>query len=54
MTGGRQETSRNAQTEVDGQYRVRSDMKGHQLDPKVTQNREARRNAIIAIDPGEA
>ena len=32
--------------------RVRSDMKKHQLDPKLGQNREAWRNAVMAIDPG--
>ncbi len=32
---------------------VRSDLKQHQLDPKLTQNREGWRNAIIAIDPGQ-
>ena len=36
--GGREETSRQAQTEVDGQ---------HQLDPKLAPNREAWRNAVI-------
>ena len=33
--------------------RVRSDMKEHQLDPKLGQNREAWRNAVMAIDPGQ-
>ena len=31
--------------------RVRSDLKQHQLDPKLTQNREAWRKAVMAIDP---
>ena len=31
--------------------RVRSDLKQHQLDPKLTQNREGWRKAIMAIDP---
>ena len=33
--------------------RVRSDLKQHQLDPKLTQNREAWRKAIMVIDPGQ-
>ena len=33
--------------------RVRSDLRQHQLDPKLAQNREAWRNAIMAIDPGQ-
>ena len=33
--------------------RVRSDLKQHQLDPKLAQNREAWRKAIMAIDPGQ-
>ena len=33
--------------------RVRSDLKQHQLDPKLTQNREGWRKAIMAIDPGQ-
>ena len=32
---------------------VRSDMKQHQLDPKLAQNRETWRKAIMAIDPGQ-
>ena len=32
--------------------RVRSDLKQNQLDPKLAQNREARRKAVMAIDPG--
>ena len=31
--------------------RVRSGVKEHQLDPKLAQNREAWRNAVIGIDP---
>ena len=30
--------------------RVRSDLKQHQLDPKLAQNREAWRNKVMAID----
>ena len=30
--------------------RVRSDMKEHQLNPKLARNQEAWRNAVIAID----
>ena len=33
--------------------RVRSDMKEHQLDQTLAQNREAWRNVAMAIDPGE-
>ena len=33
--------------------RVQSDLRQHQLDPKLAQNREAWRNAIMAIDPGQ-
>ncbi len=33
--------------------RVRSDLKQHQLDPNLTQNREGWRKAIMAIDPGQ-
>ena len=33
--------------------RVRSDLKHHKLDPKLAQNREARRKAIMAIDHGQ-
>ena len=33
--------------------RVRSDLRQHQLDPKLAQNREAWRKAIMAIDPGQ-
>ena len=32
---------------------VRSDMKEHQLDPKLAQNTEAQRKAVMAIDPGK-
>ena len=30
--------------------RVRNDLRQHQLDPKLAQNREAWRNAVMAID----
>ena len=33
--------------------RVRSDLRPRQLDPKLAQNREAWRNAVRAIDPGQ-
>ncbi len=33
--------------------RVWSDMKENQLDPKLAQNREAWRKAVMAIDPGQ-
>ena len=33
--------------------RVLSNLKQHQLDAKLAQNREARRKAIMAIDPGQ-
>ena len=33
--------------------RVRSDLRQHQLDPKLAQNRETWRKAIMAIDPGQ-
>ena len=33
--------------------RERSDLKQHQLDPKLAQNREGWRKAIMAIDPGQ-
>ena len=32
---------------------VRSDLRQHQLDPKLAQNREAWRKAVMAIDPGQ-
>ena len=34
--------------------RVRSDLRQHQLDPKLAQNREAWRKAVMAIGPGSA
>ena len=49
--GGREETSRKAQIEVDGQSAERFERT--QLNPKLTQNREAWRKAIMAIDPGK-
>ena len=33
--------------------RMLSDLKQHQLDPKLAQNREGWRKAIMAIDPGQ-
>ena len=33
--------------------RVRSDLKQHKLDPKLAQNLEGWRKAIMAIDPGQ-
>ena len=33
--------------------RVQSDLRHHQLDPKLAQDREAWRNAVMAIDPGQ-
>ena len=33
--------------------RVRSDLKQHQLDPKIAQNLEAWRKAVMAINPGK-
>ena len=33
--------------------RVRSDLRHHQLDPDLAQNREGWRKAIMAIDPGQ-
>ena len=33
--------------------RVRSNLKQHKLDPKLAQNREGSRKAIMAIDPGQ-
>ena len=54
--GGREETSRKAQTEVDGQIAVQANMmimKEHQFEPKVAQKCEAWRNAVMAIDPGK-
>ena len=33
---------------------MRSDMKEHQLEPKLAQNREAWRKAVMAIGPGTA
>ena len=33
--------------------RGRSDLRQHQLDPKLAQNREAWRKAVTAIDPGQ-
>ena len=50
--GGREETSSKAQTEVDGQ-RGWSDLRQHQLDPELAQNRDGWRKAIMAIDPGQ-
>ncbi len=32
---------------------VRSDLRQHQLDPKLAQNREAWSKAVMAIDPGQ-
>ena len=32
---------------------MRSDLKQHQLDPNLAQNREGWRKAIVAIDPGQ-
>ena len=33
--------------------RVRSDLRQHQLDPDLAQNREGWKKAIMAIDPGQ-
>ena len=33
--------------------RLRSDMEEYQLDPKLVQNREAWRSAVMASDPGK-
>ena len=33
--------------------RVRNDMEKYQLEPKLAQNREAWRNAVMTIDPGK-
>ena len=33
--------------------RVQSDLRQHQLDPELAQNREGWKKAIMAIDPGQ-
>ena len=49
--GGREETSRKAQTEVDGSSAERFETTPTRL--KLAQNREAWRKAVMAIDPGQ-
>ena len=49
--GGREETSRKAQTEVDGPSVERFETTPAR--PKLAQNREAWRKAVMAIDPGQ-
>ena len=49
--GGREETSRKAQTEVDGQSAERSETTPARSNAHT--NREAWRNAVMAIDPGQ-
>ena len=51
--GGTEETSRKAHIDVDGQDRVRCDLKEHQLDPTLAQNREVWRKATTEINPGQ-
>ena len=48
QTGEREETLRKAW--MMWMDRVRSDLKQHQLDPKLAQNRETWRKAIMSID----
>ena len=48
--GGKRPRGRPSLTWMD---RVRSDLRQHQLDPKLAPSREAWRKAVMAIDPGQ-
>ena len=50
MVGGKRPRGRPKLRWMD---RVQSDLRHHQLDPKLAQDREAWINAVMVIDPGQ-